>query len=276
MCSPVLSKKVKMIISCLHVISAAGLLSAGLVPQPESRVLSGRNMDIEEAPWQVSLQFRGEHYCGGSIYSKNIIITAAHCFYEIYDKEDLKYRLISEKEFLVVAGSAYKRSRKNIFGVSVYYLTTFNFENSNEKDIGILKLSKPLKYSKQIRPIPLAKVNPSPGSVALSTGWGRINKISRWPDVPELPEMLQGINISIGNFDNCKCSMPWMKNGTLCAGEPGRSGSKGDSGGPLVFKNTLVGVVSGGGQVGKTPGIYTSVADYRKWLLNAIKFILKM
>ncbi|XP_043070364.1 trypsin-5-like [Drosophila grimshawi] len=33
---------------------------------------------IENAPWQVSLQYLGQHDCGGSTYSAEIIINAAH------------------------------------------------------------------------------------------------------------------------------------------------------------------------------------------------------
>uniref|UniRef100_A0A673A490 Peptidase S1 domain-containing protein n=1 Tax=Sphaeramia orbicularis TaxID=375764 RepID=A0A673A490_9TELE len=32
--------------------------------------------------WQVSMQLRGEHICGGAIICPHWIITAAHCFAE--------------------------------------------------------------------------------------------------------------------------------------------------------------------------------------------------
>ena len=33
----------------------------------------------DEFPWQISIKNLGQHICGGSIISKNQVITAAHC-----------------------------------------------------------------------------------------------------------------------------------------------------------------------------------------------------
>uniref|UniRef100_A0A8C0B7N9 Transmembrane serine protease 4 n=1 Tax=Buteo japonicus TaxID=224669 RepID=A0A8C0B7N9_9AVES len=44
------------------------------------RVLGGSPAAIEAWPWQVSLQYRKEHICGGSIIDPSWILTAAHCF----------------------------------------------------------------------------------------------------------------------------------------------------------------------------------------------------
>lgn len=35
-----------------------------------------------EFPWQVSIQEKRHHFCGGSILSEWWIITVAHCFYD--------------------------------------------------------------------------------------------------------------------------------------------------------------------------------------------------
>lgn len=43
------------------------------------RIVGGFEIDISDAPHQVSLQSRGSHICGGSIISAKWVLTAAHC-----------------------------------------------------------------------------------------------------------------------------------------------------------------------------------------------------
>lgn len=45
------------------------------------RIVGGDDIDISEAPYQVSLVNKGRHSCGGTIISEDIIVTAAHCIY---------------------------------------------------------------------------------------------------------------------------------------------------------------------------------------------------
>lgn len=44
-----------------------------------NRIVGGFEIDIEEVPWQVSLQTYSSHTCGASIISENWILSAAHC-----------------------------------------------------------------------------------------------------------------------------------------------------------------------------------------------------
>jgi secreted trypsin-like serine protease len=45
----------------------------------DGRIVGGVDIRIEEAPYQVSLQYFDEHMCGGAIISKSFVVTAAHC-----------------------------------------------------------------------------------------------------------------------------------------------------------------------------------------------------
>lgn len=47
----------------------------------DPRIVGGYEIDIEEAPWQVSMLVNGIHHCGGSIIDPKgfWILTAAHC-----------------------------------------------------------------------------------------------------------------------------------------------------------------------------------------------------
>ncbi|CAJ0950741.1 unnamed protein product [Ranitomeya imitator] len=44
------------------------------------RIVGGMNSARDEWPWQVSLHFKGNAQCGGSLISDTWVLTAAHCF----------------------------------------------------------------------------------------------------------------------------------------------------------------------------------------------------
>lgn len=48
-------------------------------PMLDGRIVGGKEIDITDAPWQVSLRRSGSHNCGASIISEKWILTAAHC-----------------------------------------------------------------------------------------------------------------------------------------------------------------------------------------------------
>ncbi|VEN34355.1 unnamed protein product, partial [Callosobruchus maculatus] len=54
-------------------------------PNERLKIIGGRNVTIEEYPYQVSIQNNGEHFCGGSIINTKYILTAAHCVYTILE-----------------------------------------------------------------------------------------------------------------------------------------------------------------------------------------------
>ncbi|MEQ2305246.1 hypothetical protein AMECASPLE_035806 [Ameca splendens] len=46
------------------------------------RIVGGTLAEENKWGWQVSMQWRGKHVCGGAIISPHWVITAAHCFVE--------------------------------------------------------------------------------------------------------------------------------------------------------------------------------------------------
>lgn len=49
---------------------------------PDLKIVGGQDANIEDYPYQVSLQFQYTHLCGGSILDQYFILTAAHCVLE--------------------------------------------------------------------------------------------------------------------------------------------------------------------------------------------------
>lgn len=61
---------------------------------PKSKIVNGRIASPGEFPHQISLQFKGQHICGGALISDQHVVTAAHCLNEFINRrkliEDLK------------------------------------------------------------------------------------------------------------------------------------------------------------------------------------------
>ncbi|XP_020805952.1 trypsin alpha-4 [Drosophila serrata] len=236
-------------------ISLVSLLTANPdISVPQDRILGGHDTEIDEAPWQVSLQKNGIHNCGGSIYSQTIIITAAHCVH------GLKTGTLS-----IRAGSSKHNSGGIVVKVAAFKYHERYDSVTIHNDVAVILLKDPLALSPYIQSIPLAKTDPAEGSQALSTGWGSTGLFS--------PIHLQGVDLKIESKSFCRLKYPFRVYKTdICAGHLGKAVCRGDSGGPLVVNGKLVGIVSRSGNIlCLASGLYVSVAHYRKWILRTIE-----
>ena len=43
------------------------------------RIVGGSDASQGEFPWMVSITRRGGHFCGGTLITKNHVLTAGHC-----------------------------------------------------------------------------------------------------------------------------------------------------------------------------------------------------
>ncbi|XP_017047444.1 trypsin beta-like [Drosophila ficusphila] len=258
-----------MFIKCILLLSAINFLSAGRLPQPEERILGGKNIEIEDAPWQVSLQFLGKHRCGGSIYSKDIIITAAHCLLD-------KGVELKAEDFQVRVGSSLKSSDGTLIQVEAIKSHEKYNNLTIVNDIAVMRLSESLEFSSKVQPIPLAEKNPLPESLAMASGWGAVTvTVTKDHSLPivwvdkEHPEHLQSTLLRI---INCREYQDATED-NICVNTPGQSTCMGDSGGPLVVDQQLVGVTSFGSKVCNNTSAFAGIPSFRNWILNAIKVI---
>ncbi|XP_059812856.1 trypsin-7-like isoform X3 [Hypanus sabinus] len=226
------------------------------------RIVGGEDANIDEWPWQVSLQYKDQHLCGGSIISSQWVITAAHCFPVDY-QQIANWRVFAGSERLHSGGSTF--SVKNIITHGDYD------ELTNDYDVALVKLRYSLPYTDYIRPICLPNFNtPAQKNKAWVTGWGYRKEYG------EVSPMLQQANVSIINRSICNQGQYYAGRITermLCAGYlTGKvDACQGDSGGPLVYRYQhwqLVGIVSWGtgcARIGR-PGVYTNVTVLLNWV----------
>ncbi|EDV98093.1 trypsin epsilon [Drosophila grimshawi] len=233
----------------------AGTVPEGLLPQLDGRIVGGYDTSIEAHPYQVSLQRNGAHFCGGSVYSHDIIVTAAHCL-----------QSVSAKDLRVRVGTTYWRE-----GGSVHSVKSFrNHEGYNKRtminDIAIIRLESSISFDSSVRPIDIAEKNPANDAEAIVTGWGTTKSGG------SIPDHLLAVDLRIVNREECASKEykygSQIKDTMICAYAVHKDACQGDSGGPLVSGGRLVGVVSWGKGCAATgyPGVYADVAHFHSWV----------
>lgn len=274
---------------------------AGTTPPAETnfRILRGDVASDGAWPWQVALirtpnntLFEGQ-YCGGSLVTRQWVMTAAHC---VYDKQaDGTLVPIAPESIKILAGTnlLMDNTGELLDVVSVHPHPDYD-PVAIDNDIALIELSRPPEAGKiaTVR-LPSGAVEEklaSPGVAAIVTGWGRMQD-------GQFPVDLRQVQISILSRDECNASViearaaeareafnnarqalaiddgaaarAWelmiesaagpISDNMVCSGTyaGGLGSCNGDSGGPLVVQLTDGGYV----QVGIVSWGFTSLND---------------
>uniref|UniRef100_A0A670YQ53 Serine protease 53 n=1 Tax=Pseudonaja textilis TaxID=8673 RepID=A0A670YQ53_PSETE len=138
-----------------HSLSTLGTLTCG-IQRPVLRIAGGVNAQPGEWRWQVSVQYRNQHVCGGSLINDQWVLTAAHCFYDVR-----------------LTGRRARGSKRNVSMVIPHENYT-SYETGH--DIALVHLAKPVRYTRDIAPIclPFADHRFAFGTQCWLTGWGDV------------------------------------------------------------------------------------------------------
>ncbi|RVE43714.1 hypothetical protein evm_011629 [Chilo suppressalis] len=231
----------------------------------EVRIVGGDDIEITEAPYQVSLVNRGRHGCGGTIISEDIVITAAHC---VMGSNPANYQ--------IRAGSSFSERGGELYPVGdMLAHPDFSFSKM-DNDIAVIWMAKPFKFSENVAPVEMAELGEEiqDGDLTEVTGWGNTREGGGYPTT------LQKVLVPKVNDQKCNnayAPLYTITSRMLCAGSPagGKDACQGDSGGPLVHNNKLVGVVSWGLGCARPqyPGVYAKVSALRKWVDEHILYL---
>ncbi|KAL5287680.1 epsilonTry family protein [Megaselia abdita] len=226
------------------------------VPELDGKIVGGTATTIQNHPYQVSLQKNGNHFCGGSLYRTNVVVTAAHCLQNI-----------AASQITVRLGSTSRTSGGVVKTVSSFKNHPSYSGSTHAYDIAIVRLSSAVATSSTIKTLALATSAPAAGTSAVVTGWGTTKE-----GASTLPTTLQQLTVKIVSRAQCASGTygygSQIKATMICGYNAGKDSCQGDSGGPLVAGGRLVGVVSWGygcARVGY-PGVYADVADLRSWV----------
>lgn len=214
--------------------------------------------------YQISLQYKGGHFCGGSFIRRNAVLCAAHCVYN---------RNISD--FAVRAGSLVRDRGGLIIRVLNISIHESYDTNTFDYDFSLIFLDKyePSGFLISIIPLPSSTTDILPDNTTLFvTGWGDTYNFF------ESSRYLRGVYVP--KFADSTCNDTTHYNGRIsdrmiCAGYEGgrRDSCQGDSGGPLVKQQSdgssiQYGVVSWGFGCAqpRRPGVYSKVSYVLDWI----------
>lgn len=226
---------------------------------PTSRIVGGVDAVEGQFPHQISLRRNGSHICGGSIISRNYILTAAHCVG--VEDENGVYHVYDPNLFTIRAGSTH-RLMGGVVKQVVHIKVHENYGNFIN-DVALLKLDSSLVYSQNIQPIPLATSEVPVGSNVIVSGWGRLKTGG------DIPVKLQWNTLESISKLKCLTSIFMSSDALIClAHQEGNGACNGDSGGPATFNDELVGVAGFvvGGCGTKNPDGYAKVYYHVNWI----------
>jgi trypsin len=249
------------LLACLCAIALAPAQDAEAAPMSQ-RVTNGDDVPDGQYPWQVAL-FLNPGFCGGTLVAADVVVTAAHCVFDV-TPADIDVVAGPHRDLTEVEAS-------EIYGVeSIAVHPDADVDGADTRsDLAILVLSSPVASPQPIdiiTPVDFAAL--APGTDLKVSGWG-LDETDGPP-----PDRLQQATLDL--YSDVQCDDAWgstfSSSDMTCAlfsGSPVRDSCNGDSGGPLTTIGAsptdptgweLVGAVSFGSEScleDDLPGIYT-------------------
>jgi secreted trypsin-like serine protease len=237
------------------------LLAVSSTQPPEgrmsTRIVGGEEIDISEAPWQVSVDFR----CGGTLIQARWVMTAAHCV----DKRPVR-------DIRVWSGLGDRREMNSDNALRVVKAKIHPKWNPDtyDFDIALLRLSDKASG----RPVRLyhESAGPKKGKLALVSGWGYRSSGG------SVQNQLNAVDVTVLAGRDARCgeygSDLFDPKIMLCAGDETGTvdACQGDSGGPLAVRVDgfwyVAGITSWGVGCASAayPGVYTRVSRFVPWV----------
>ncbi|XP_020917704.1 elastase-1 [Exaiptasia diaphana] len=247
------------------------------------RVIGGKEAVPHSWPWQVLIEKKGKaadkigfgQHCGGTLISRQWVVTAAHCLFMSPDPSMYRIKL-----------GAHNRSEKEAavqtFGIDKMDINRrFLTDKGYGYDIALIKLSRPavLNFAVGLACLPKQDDRIPVGTTCYLTGWGKTGfTLGKAISLQQTP-------LPIASYKDCNAGNSWFQpvddTSMICAGFGGNttiSGCNGDSGGPLICQENsqwvLRGAVSWGDpkcRAGTTYSVFARVSTFVNWINDRMK-----
>ncbi|WP_351227178.1 serine protease [Streptomyces sp. NPDC002133] len=244
--------------------------------KPGARIIGGTDVSNDAYPFMAALLTKGpgnaleRQFCGGSLISQDVVMTAAHCVVGMEAKE---LQIVVGRTVLSNAQQGQIRNARPSLGEGDPggIVVHPRYTRGNEAyDLAFVELARPVTGVAPVKlPTPGTDALIRPGAKAVVTGWGNTDT-----DMPHTPDRLRKVKVPLVSHDECKVSYnSYNSKVNICAGVEGKDSCQGDSGGPL-FREVpgrrqpiQIGIVSyGDGCAAQgAPGVYTSLSSSKLW-----------
>ncbi|KAL7529515.1 hypothetical protein ACHAWF_003008 [Thalassiosira exigua] len=203
------------------------------------RIVNRVPAEEDKYPFVVSLQDRWGHFCGGTMVSRDVVLTAAHCSASNFVAVVGRHNILRD-------GDGYRIATKKL----VRHPNWDDDNADNDFMLIFLKRAVPRRYV-----VKLNKNNAAParGQNVKVMGWGTQSSVANAPLSPVLMEVTLKVitNYFCGQSNGSFSGSRWSYDGRItknmmCAKSLNKDSCQGDSGGPLMRGLTQVGVVSWG------------------------------
>ncbi|XP_073996305.1 uncharacterized protein [Rhodnius prolixus] len=231
-------------------------------------------------PWHVSIyKFdkyvnNYENICGGTLISAHIVLSAASCFYDAFNRS-----VIVPTYFKVAAGKiAYSwmkpdnnAQERNVNDIAIPE-TYVGETNSYSENIAVINLAQDVSFNDLVLPICIDWTNKEqivPGQIVQTAGWGLKGNIQTSPTLKEAH--LQYINVGeCRKKYSSEKYLRFINYDKVCVLTPNGRREQ-DTGGGLVYKKNeryyLLGVLSA--YINNDFSPTTNVSKHLKWIREA-------
>mmetsp|Transcript_1334 Transcript_1334/g.4598 ORF Transcript_1334/g.4598 Transcript_1334/m.4598 type:complete len:372 (-) Transcript_1334:297-1412(-) len=252
-------------------------------PNPPTRISGGTEASPSEFPFAVAIASKNSKwaYCGGSLISESLILTAAHCMYTGTQLDRAGNIGVVAGYTRISDGGVVNRELRAVSRYWVHPEYVAGDLSRNANDLAILELREPIEASSAASPITLLDsaqnytVYESKDTSLIVQGWGST------PNADSSDVLLKA---DIQLFSQVRCAIllndaGYRSSQMLCgAGSSNKDACPGDSGSALLAKdgsgrNIAVGLVSYGiGDCGDdSVGGYVRVSAYLDYIRGVMK-----